>query len=326
MFKSRKLSIAMILINCSLLISSNLIAAETSKFPSKPIRLIAPFAPGGALDVIARTTGEVITEQLGQPVVVENRAGAAGAIGSEYVAKQPPDGYTLLLGATTTHGINPVLQKLSYDPIKDFSPVSLVATIPHIFVVNPNLPVKNFSEFITYAKARPGLAFGSAGNGSPHHLAGELIKNEAGINVVHAPYKGSGPALIDLLAGHIHFMSIEYTAVASQLAAGKLKALAVLTAQRVSGIDLSTVNEFGLSGIDVTAWYAVYAPSGTPSEIVNILQGAINKGIKDGPAKEKLLKLNATVVGSTPEVLTRHMNQELARWAKIIKLSNIQPD
>jgi tripartite-type tricarboxylate transporter receptor subunit TctC len=301
-------------------------AADSAKFPNRPIKLIAPFAPGGALDVIARTTGEVITEQLGQPVVVENRAGAAGAIGSEFVAKQPPDGYTLLLGATTTHGINPVLQKLSYDPIKDFAPVSLVATIPHIFVVNPQLPVNSFVEFIAYAKSHPGLAYGSAGNGSPHHLAGELIKLEAGLDVVHAPYKGSGPALSDLLAGHIQFMSIEYTAVASQLAAGKLKALAVETAQRVPAVDLPTVVESGVPGIDVTAWYAVYAPAGTPAEIVNALQGAIAKGIKEGPARDKLVKLNAIVVGGTPDALNKHMTQELNRWARIIKLANIKSD
>ena len=301
-------------------------AAEPAKFPNKPIKLIAPFAPGGALDVIARTTGEVISEQLGQPVVVENHAGAAGAIGSVYVAQQAPDGYTLLLGATTTHGINPVLQKLPYDPIKDFAPVSLVATIPHIFVVNPQLPVNNFTEFLAYAKSRRGLAFGSAGNGSPHHLAGELIKNKTGLDVVHVPYKGSGPALSDLLAGHIQFMSIEYTAVASQLAAGKLKALAVETAQRFPGLDLPTVSESGVSGIDVTAWYAVYAPAGTPSEIVNLLQAAIAKGINQGAARDKLVKLNAVVVGSTPEALTKHMTQELTRWGGIIKLANIKSD
>lgn len=301
-------------------------AAEILKFPIKPIKLVAPFAPGGALDIVARTTGEVISTQLAQSVVVENRAGAAGAIGSEYVAKQPPDGYTLLLGATTTHGINPVLQKLTYDPIKDFSPISLIATIPHIFVVNPNLPVKTFPEFINYAKTNSGIAFGSAGNGSPHHLAGELIKNATGIKAVHVPYKGSGPALTDLLAGHIQFMSVEYTAVASQLAAGKLLALAVLSSQRIPGIDLPSVNEFGLTGIDVTAWYAIYAPAGTPLEIVNLLQTAINKGINDGSAKERLLKLNATVIGSSPEILLIHMNQELVRWGRIIKLANIQSD
>lgn len=305
---------------------SSIRAAEILKFPSKPIKLIAPFAPGGALDIVARTTGEVISSQLGQSVVVENRAGAAGAIGSEYVAKQPPDGYTLLLGATTTHGINPVLQKLSYDPIKDFSPISLIATIPHIFVINPNFPVKTFPEFINYAKTNSGIAFGSAGNGSPHHLAGELIKNATGIKAVHVPYKGSGPALTDLLAGHIQFMSVEYTAVASQLAAGKLLALATLTSQRIPGINLQSVNEFGLTGIDVTAWYAIYAPAGTPSEIVNILQIAINKGINEGSAKDRLLKLNAIAIGSTPEALSKHMSQELVRWGKIVKLANIQPD
>jgi hypothetical protein len=193
-------------------------------------------------------------------------------------------------------------------------------------LIDRNFPVKTFPEFINYAKTNSGIAFGSAGNGSPHHLAGELIKNATGIKAVHVPYKGSGPALTDLLAGHIQFMSVEYTAVASQLAAGKLLALATLTSQRIPGINLQSVNEFGLTGIDVTAWYAIYAPAGTPSEIVNILQIAINKGINEGSAKDRLLKLNAIAIGSTPEALSKHMSQELVRWGKIVKLANIQPD
>ena len=300
--------------------------AQPVKFPSKPIRLIAPFAPGGALDLIARTAAQVMSEQLGQPVVVENKPGAAGAIGAEFVAKAPADGYTLLLGATTTHGINPVLQKLPYDALKDFAPVSLVATIPHVIVVNPQLPVNTIQEFIRYAKAHPGLNYGSAGTGSPHHLAGEMMKMLAGVEVTHVPYKGSGPAMADLIAGQIQFMSIEYTAAVGNIKGGKLRALAVATAQRVPGIDLPTLAEAGLPGFEVTAWYAIYAPAGTPPEIVAALQGAIARGIRSGEAREKLASLNATAVGGTPEALSAHMRSEMDRWSRVIKAANVKPE
>ena len=297
-----------------------------AKFPSKPLRLVAPFAPGGALDLIARTSAQVITEQLGQPVVVENRAGAAGAIGSEFVMRQPADGYTLLLGATTTHGINPVLQKLTYDPIKDFAPVSLVATIPHIIVVNPQVPASTIQEFLRYAKGKPGLTYGSAGTGSPHHLAGEMLKMLAGVDVTHVPYKGSGPAMADLISGQLQFMSIEYTAAVGNIKGGKLRALAVATPQRVPGIDLPTLVEAGVQGFEVTAWYAIYAPAGTPADVVNALQGALAKGLRSGDAAEKLAGLNATTVASTPAALTAHMRAELDRWGKVIKAANVKPE
>jgi tripartite-type tricarboxylate transporter receptor subunit TctC len=309
-----------------ILAAAPLAQAQQAKFPSKPIRLIAPFAPGGALDLIARTAAQVMSEQLGQTVVVENRAGAAGAIGSEFVAKSPADGYTLLLGATTTHGINPVLQKLPYDALKDFAPVSLVATIPHIIVVNPKLPVANIQEFISYAKAHPGLTYGSAGTGSPHHLAGEMLKMLAGVDVVHVPYKGSGPAMSDLIGGQIQFMSIEYTAAVGNIKGGKLRALAVATPQRVPGIDLPTLAEAGLQGFEVTAWYAIFAPAGTPPEVVAALQGALSRGLRSGDARDKLASLNATAVGSTPEALNTFMRADMDRWSRVIKAANVKPE
>ena len=270
--------------------------------------------------------GQVITEQLGQPVIVDNRAGAAGAIGSEPVARAAPDGYTLLLGATTTHGINPVLQQLSYDPIKDFTPVSLVVTIPHVLVVNPTLPVNTLPDLIKYARSKPGLTYGSAGTGSPHHLAGEMLKIATGIDITHVPYKGSAPAMSDVIAGQVQFMSIELTAAVSQLKAGKLRAIAIATAKRVPGVDLPTVGESGVPGFEVTAWYAVYAPARTPRNVVDTLSKAIARGLGSGEAREKLASLNAVTVGSTPEELTVHMRSELARWSKVIKTAGVKAE
>jgi tripartite-type tricarboxylate transporter receptor subunit TctC len=300
--------------------------AQAPVFPSKTIRLVAPFAPGGALDLVARVAGQVITEQLGQPVIVDNRAGAAGVIGSELVARSAPDGYTLLLGATTTHGINPVLQKLSYDPLKDFAPVSLLVTIPHVLVINPALPVTTLPEFIKYAKAKPGLTYGSAGTGSPHHLAGEMLKMSAGLDLIHVPYKGSAPAMSDIIGGQLQFMSIELTAAVSQIKAGKLRALAIATAKRVPGVDLPTFAEGGVPGFEVTAWYAIYAPAGTPRTSVETLSRALARGLGSGDAKEKLSSLNAVIVASTPEELNVHMKNELARWSKVIKTAGVKPD
>ena len=311
---------------CALLATAPAASFAQPAFPSKTIRLIAPFAPGGALDLTARVVGQVITEQLGQPVIVDNRAGAAGAIGSEQVARAAPDGYTLLLGATTTHGINPVLQQLSYDPIKDFTPVSLVVTIPHVLVVNPTLPVNTRPDLIKYARSKPGLTYGSAGTGSPHHLAGEMLKIATGIDITHVPYKGSAPAMSDVIAGQVQFMSIELTAAVSQLKAGKLRAIAIATAKRVPGVDLPTVGESGVPGFEVTAWYAVYAPARTPRNVVDTLSKAIARGLGSGEAREKLASLNAVTVGSTPEELTVHMRSELARWSKVIKTAGVKAE
>ena len=311
---------------CALLATAPAASFAQPAFPSKTIRLIAPFAPGGALDLTARVVGQVITEQLGQPVIVDNRAGAAGAIGSEQVARAAPDGYTLLLGATTTHGINPVLQQLSYDPIKDFTPVSLVVTIPHVLVVNPTLPVNTLPDLIKYARSKPGLTYGSAGTGSPHHLAGEMLKIATGIDITHVPYKGSAPAMSDVIAGQVQFMSIELTAAVSQLKAGKLRAIAIATAKRVPGVDLPTVGESGVPGFEVTAWYAVYAPARTPRNVVDTLSKAIARGLGSGEAREKLASLNAVTVGSTPEELAIHMRSELARWSKVIKTAGVKAE
>jgi tripartite-type tricarboxylate transporter receptor subunit TctC len=303
-------------------------SAAAQNFPNKPVRLIAPFAAGGALDLIARGVGQKLSEGLSQPVIVENRAGASGAIGSEQVAKSAPDGYTLLLGATTTHGINPALNPkgVPYDPVKDFTPISLIATIPHVFVVHPSLPAKSLQEFVRLAKSGTQMAYGSAGNGSPHHLAAELFKSMAGIQAVHVPYKGSGPALADLIGGQLQFVSVELTAAEPHMKSGKLKALALASAQRVPGVDLPTAAEAGFPGFEVTSWYAILGPAGIPEPIANRLSTEIAKGLASPDLRDRLKGLGATPVGSTPAELGAHIRAELARWTQVVKTAGIKPE
>jgi len=264
---------------------------------------------------------------MGQPVVVENRAGASGAIGSEAVARSAPDGYTLLLGATTTHGVNPALNpKLSYDPVRDFTPVSLVATIPHALVVNPSLPVNSVQDLVKYARSGHPLNYGSAGNGSPHHLAAELFKSMSGIQAVHVPYKGSGPALADLMSGQIQFISVELTAAEPYMKSGKLKALATATAERVPGMSLPTVGESGYPGFEVTSWYAIFGPAGMPAEVTGRLSAEIAKAVNETDLRDRLKGLGTTPIGSTPEALAAHVRAELERWTRVVKAAGIKPE
>jgi tripartite-type tricarboxylate transporter receptor subunit TctC len=302
-------------------------SAFAQSYPDKAITLIAPFSAGGALDLIARSVAQKLNDEWGQSVVVDNKAGAAGIIGTQYVARSAPDGYTILLGATTTHGINPSLyQKLPYDAVKDFAPVSLVATIPHILVVNPSLPINNLSEFIKYAKSKPGLAFGSAGIGSPHHLAGEMLKTQAQLDLLHVPYKGSAPAMVAVMSGEVSFMSVEITAAMPHIKSGKLRPIAVASAKRIPGIDLLTFAESGLPGFEVTAWYAIFAPKGTPKEVVAKLNSAIAKAVGMKDVREKFASLGAVPVGGTPDQLAMYIKTELGRWSAAVKSSGAKAE
>jgi tripartite-type tricarboxylate transporter receptor subunit TctC len=309
----------------SLLLAAPLAAAQS--FPNKPIRLIAPFAPGGALDLIARGVGAKLSESIGQPVVVENRAGASGAIGSEAVARAAPDGYTLLLGATTTHGINPAFnpKSLPYDAVKDFTPVSLVATIPHALVVNAKSPVNSVQDLVKLGKTRS-LNYGSAGNGSPHHLAAELFKSLTGIQAVHVPYKGSGPALADLMAGNIDFISVEYTAAEPHVKSGKLKALATATREPVPGVDLPTVAQAGYPGFEVTSWYAIFGPAGMPREVTQKLSAEIHRAVTQTDLRERLKGIGTTPIGSTPDELAAFQRNDIALWTRVVKSAGIKPE
>lgn len=297
------------------------VAQAQPQFPNKPIKIVVPFPPGGAVDNLARVVGTKLTEALGQPTVVDNRPGAGGSIGSEVVAKSPGDGYTLLMGSTSSLSVVPNLQKVPYDAIRDFSPITLVAFVPHVLVINAQTPANNLQEFIALAKSKPGqLNFASVGNGTPHHIAGEMFKQMAGVNLVHVPYKGTAPALTDLVAGHVTMMSVELASALPFIKSGKLKALGVATPQRVSlAPDLPTVSEAGVPGFEVTSWYGVVGPAGIPPDVSKLLASTISKAVASPDVKEKLAGMGAFPVGGTPDEFGTFMKKEYAKWAKAIK-------
>lgn len=299
-------------------------AAET--FPDRPIQLVVPFAPGGATDLIARQIGKEMSQTLNRPVVVENRPGASGAIGSMAVSNAKADGYTLLLGVTTTHGINPVLNpQLRYDPVSGFTPISLVATMPHVLVVPASSSARSLNEFVMAARtARPSMTYGSAGDGSPQHLAGELLKAMFGFDGVHVPYKGGSPALADLMGGQIQFMSTQLAEAKPFVLSGKLRALAVAARERVSGFDAPTFAELGYP-FELTAWYAVFGPAGVPAEVVTTINRAIVAALRTDSVRATMQKLDVTPVGSTPEELAEHVRRELEFWRKAVKTAGLQP-
>jgi tripartite-type tricarboxylate transporter receptor subunit TctC len=300
-------------------------ALAQAQYPNKPVKIIVPWPPGGAVDTIGRLIATHISEPLGQPVVVENKAGAAGAIGSEQVAKAEPDGYTLLMGSTTVISVNPALQPLPYKPT-DFSPITMVAFVPHVLVINAEVPANNLKEFVAWVKSNTGkVSYASAGPGTPHHIAGEMFKSLAGVDMLQVPYKGTGPALIDLLANRVQFMSVEAVAALPHVKAGRLKALGIATPQRNAlAPDIPTVAEAGLPGFEVTAWYGVVAPNGVPREAAAKLASAISKSLEAPAFREKLTGMGATPVGGTPEEFGAMLVKENAKWAKAIKDANIK--
>jgi tripartite-type tricarboxylate transporter receptor subunit TctC len=292
-----------------------------AQYPNRPLRLIVPFPPGGAVDVLGRAIALNARDVLGQNIIVDNRAGFGGAVGSEIAAKATPDGYTLLMGSTSTISINPILfSKLAYKP-SDFAPVTLVAFVPHLLVATMSVPATNLKEFIAYAKSRPGeLQYGSAGSGTPHHIALEMFKQMTGTDILHVPYKGTAPAVLDLLPGRVHVMSSEVLAVLPHVRAGKLRALGIATAKRNQvAPDIPTVSEAGLPGFEVTSWYGVLTPTGTPREIVAQLSSGIAKAVATPDMQQRFADLGATAVGNTPEEFAAFVKRESAKWAKAVK-------
>lgn len=300
-------------------------AVNAQPFPNKPIRVIAPFPPGGEIDLVARGISAKLTESLGQAVVVENVSGAAGAIGSERAARAAPDGYTLLVGATTTHGINPALNpKIAYDAVKEFTPISLVTVIPQVLVVHPSVPANTLAEFVQLAKSKPGLPYGSAGNGSPHHLAGALFSSLAGFNATHVPYKGVGPSLVDLISGQISFMFVGITAADPHIKGGKLRPLALASAARLPGMEIPTFGELGYKGFEIMAWYAIFAPAGLPPEVTAKLSSEVAKATNSPDFRDRLKSMGATPVGSTSQELAAHVKSEIDRWSRAGKAANFK--
>jgi tripartite-type tricarboxylate transporter receptor subunit TctC len=305
-------------------------------WPTKPVRIVVPFAPGGTTDILARATAAELTKAFGQPFVVDNRAGAGGNIGTEVVAKAAPDGYTLLMGTVGTHGINKALyDKLAFDPVKDFAPITLVAGVPNVMVMNADkarsLGITNVQQFISYAKANPGkLNMASSGNGTSIHMAGELFKAMTGSYMVHFPYRGSGPALMDMVGGNMDVMFDNLPSAMQQIKAGKLTALAVTSAERSAALpDVPTVEQAGgpaLKGFEASSWFGLLAPAGTPPDIVNAIQREVAKAIASPAVKEKLLAQGAIPSGNTPQEFAKLIDSELKKWAPVVKTSGAKVD
>ena len=303
--------------------------AAAQQYPVKPVRLVIPYPPGGGSDTIGRPLAQKIGEGLGQQVVVENRGGANGNIGMEAVARSAPDGYTLVFALSAQLAINPGLyQKLPYDPLKDFAPITLLASGGYLLVVHPSLPAKSLKELIALARARPGqIAYSSSGNGSGGHLALELLNSMAGIRMLHVPYKGGGPALMDLIAGQVQVLFATQLASWPHVQGGRVRALAVSTAKRPASVpDLPTVSEAGLPGYDSGVWYAVLAPAGTPREIVMRINSEVARALKQPDYRNLLVNNTIEPIGSPPEELSRYIKSELAKWAKVIKAAGVRID
>jgi tripartite-type tricarboxylate transporter receptor subunit TctC len=297
-------------------------------YPNKPVRLVVPFPAGGTTDLLARAAAQKLSEAWGQQVIVDNRPGAAGNIGAELVSKAAPDGYTLLMGTVGTHAINPSLYaKMPYDHVKDFAPVILVAGVPNVLVVNPGLPVNSVTELIAYAKANPGkLNFASSGSGTSIHLSGELFKTMTGVQMTHVPYKGSAPALTDLMGGQVQLMFDNLPSSLAFIKAGKLRALGVTSAARAAALpDTPTVADT-VPGFEASSWFGILAPTGTPRDVVMKINAETAKWLASPDAKEKLAGQGANVAGGSPDVFAKHIQVETAKWAKVVKESGAKVD
>src|SRR4051794_36156702 len=301
--------------------------AHAQAYPSRIIKMIVPYPAGGTTDLLGRLVADQLKSGLGATVVVENKPGAGTTLGAEQVARSEPDGYTLLMATSTTLAINKTLyKKLPYDPVKDFTPIALVAGVPFALIINPTLPPKTLSEFIAYAKSKPGLAYGSAGNGSPQHLGAEMLKTAAGIDIRHVPYRGSVPAMFDVVAGHIPFMVVDLQPALQQIREGTVRVLGVTTPKRVAAApEIPTLAEGGLAGFELVAWQGVVAPSGTPRPVVDALAAQIEKLKADPAIREKLTRISLEPLPpSTPDGFAAYIRTEVDRWAVIVKNSGAE--
>ena len=304
-------------------------ASFAQTYPNRPVRLVVPFPAGGTTDILARAIAQKLSESLGQSFVVDNRPGAGGNIGSDVVAKSAPDGYTLLMGTVGTHAINPGLYpKMPYDHVKDFAPVVLVAGVPNVLVVNPNVPVKTV---VALAKDKPGsINFASSGSGTSIHLSGELFKSLTGTQITHVPYKGSSPALTDLIGGQVQIMFDNLPSAMPHIKGGTLRAIALTSSKRAPALpDLPTIAESGipsLAGFEASSWFGIFAPAGTPREVVTRINAEANRALQSPEMKEKLLAQGAEAVGNTPEYFADYIRAETTKWAKVVKDSGAKVD
>ncbi|MCC6246712.1 MAG: tripartite tricarboxylate transporter substrate binding protein [Rubrivivax sp.] len=305
--------------------------AQGAAYPDRPVRFLVPYPPGGGTDVIARIVQERFQAALGQPVIIENKGGAGGSVGTEIASKAAPDGYTVLF-TLNSHTINPAIySKLTFDTQKDFEPVGTVASLPQILVAHPGVPVQKLADVVPLLKGKPGgLAFASVGNGSPGHLAGELFKLRTGVEMTHIPYKGGGPAVTDVIGGQVPFLWVSIPAAAQHVKNGKLRALAVSTLKRSAAFpDVPTVSEAGgaaLAGFEVDSWYAMFVPAKTPRAVIERLNRALNIVLADAGVREKLLAQGSEGVGGTPEALGKMVADELPKWAKLVKDAGIKAE
>ncbi|MFC5478199.1 Bug family tripartite tricarboxylate transporter substrate binding protein [Massilia suwonensis] len=305
------------------------LAAQAQAFPSKGLTMIVPFSPGGTTDILARVVGGFMAKDLGQPVIIDNRPGAGGNIGAQMVARAAPDGYTILMGTVGTHAINQSLyKKMPFDPIKDFAPVSRVALVPNLLVANPSQPFKTVKELIAYAKANPGkVTFASSGSGTSIHLSGEMFQQMAGVEMQHIPYKGSAPALTDLLGGQTAIMFDNMPSVIGHVRAGKLRPIAVTTPTRSPALpDVPTIAESGVPGYSATSWFGILAPAGTPAPVIAKLNASILKALADPEVKKKLAEQGAEPHGEKPEQFAEFIRSETAKWGQTVKVSGATAD
>ncbi|CAG9169351.1 Bug family tripartite tricarboxylate transporter substrate binding protein [Cupriavidus pampae] len=333
LIKATKLAIAV----TALAVTTAHSAPATGNWPNKPIRFVVPYPAGGPLDTVARAIGEKLRDELGQPVVVENKPGAGGNLGADFVAKQPADGYTILMGAVATHAINPTLfAKMPYDPLRDFAPVTLVADVPNVLVMHPGkaaeLHIDNVRDLVTYARSHPGkLDYASGGNGSAGHLSGELFKSMAHVSMVHIPYNGASPAQLSVLSGQTDLIFDNLASASANIKAGKLKAFAVTTPTRAAAFpELPTIAEagkgLGLDGFDISTWFGVLAPANTPREIVDRLNRDIVAILKTDDMKAKLARIGAQPAPTTPEQFGALIRRELKKYGEVVKVSGAKVD
>jgi tripartite-type tricarboxylate transporter receptor subunit TctC len=307
----------------ALVLSAPVVAQD---FPTKPINLVVPFAAGGSTDLVGRIIAEGMSAQLGQQVLVVNQAGAGGVVGATAVADAAPDGYTILMGTIATHALSASLYATPpFDPSADFAPISLLVTVPNVLLVNPDFPANTVEELIAKLKAEPEThAYASSGNGTPLHLSGELFKSVAGVDMVHVPYQGSGPALVDALSGAVPIIFDNLPSATEHMKAGTLRPLAVTTLERAASFpDVPTMDEAGVPGYETNTWNALFAPAGTPPEVVARLNEAAVAVVNDPAVKERLAGVGAVVVGSTPEELAAHVSAEVARWKPVIEAAGV---